>query len=497
MNMAWNKMIAIVCFGVILCGPFWPLSAVPERILYVDGTTANSGNGSAASPYKTVQEGIQNATAGTTVIVSDGVYNESLSTVHSGLSDSARVVIRAENPRGVVVTHPGRVLKVDKAFVTFDGIVFDGQMGTNDLVSVRTSGDNLLMYNCEMRNTRRDGMDMGSNTKSVSGITPDYDYLWNVVIDRCKVDHALATDSSGKRVDAHGIVAGAVRGLVIRHTEISYVSGDALQLQDGAWNDVLVENVHFWNGPLPQAAAGVSAGFSPGEDGIDTKREFGDPHIPGDPSHGKLVVRNSVFRGWDGDDLAPNTNWAGLNLKEKVQVVVHGNTFYENRHALRLRGRSNDGGAHVTVMNNVFYDNKATAVRYEDNIRNLHIYNNTFGPHPKLFQSAGGADQSTFEVLNNLFLGSSKPAEAQDSSNLATTAASFVSAAAHNYRLVEGAAPIDAGVSVGAVDADFDDTPRPQGGTFDVGAFEFVTEGGGGKTAPSAPKNFHIRIDPF
>jgi hypothetical protein len=163
---------------------------------------------------------------------------------------------------------------------------------------------------------------------------------------------------------------------------------------------------------------------------------------------------------------------AAFNLKENVDALVDGVTVWDSEVAFRLRGPTSRGGAWVTVQNSVVHD-VATAVRYEDNIQNLKVWNNTFGIGVgRAFQPASSGSAGV-DVRNLLVLGSELPREALDRSNLAVSAASFVDAAGGNYRLAAGSPAIDAGALLAAVPADRAGVARPQGGGMDVGAYEW------------------------
>ena len=58
--------------------------------------------------------------------------------------------------------------------------------------------------------------------------------------------------------------------------------------------------------------------------------------------------------------------------------------------------------------------------------------------------------------------------------NLVAQANYFVNAAGGNFHLMVGSDPIDAGEDVG-ITVDIEGTARPQGGGFDIGAYEFKT----------------------
>ena len=51
---------------------------VPSRVIYVKADALPGGDGSLSAPYKTIQEGVNHATAGTQVLVADGIYREAV-----------------------------------------------------------------------------------------------------------------------------------------------------------------------------------------------------------------------------------------------------------------------------------------------------------------------------------------------------------------------------------------------------------------------------------
>lgn len=60
------------------------LMFTPKTVIYVDDDAQPGGDGSAAAPFQTIQEGINHAAAGTQVLVADGVYHEEITFQTSG-----------------------------------------------------------------------------------------------------------------------------------------------------------------------------------------------------------------------------------------------------------------------------------------------------------------------------------------------------------------------------------------------------------------------------
>jgi hypothetical protein len=323
---------ALGCLVVLMaCG--FPVPAWAAEWFVAAGA---SGTGTAAAPFGLIQKAIDLAQPGDTVTVAPGTYAEGLHTVRDGASGRP-IRLRSSGARGpVVVSTPGRVLRVMHADFVVEGLVLDGQYASADTVTVTSAAHRFVLRNSEVRRSSRDLVDLAAPA--------------GVVIEGCSIHHAL--DPTDGRSDAHGIVAGAVTDLTIRDTEIHTFSGDGIQLDPGrtapGWNRVTVERSRIWLVPLPADENGFRAGTIPGENAIDTKA---NPALP----RSSLVLRDVVAYGFRKGLIS---NMAAFNLKENVQVEVDGVTVFDSEIAFRVRGPAGGerGGARVTVANAVVYN---------------------------------------------------------------------------------------------------------------------------------------------
>lgn len=260
-------------------------------------------------------------------------------------------------------------LVIDKPGV-YENIQLDGKWAASNLVKI--TADNVTLRNCEIFNGRHNGITV---------------YATNVVIESCKIHHLLNGTFKDQQ-DAHGIT-GRPQNLVIRNCEIYYVSGDSVQFDPGRgpWDNVLIENCTFWNGPLPADAAGFKKGERPGENALDTKQSAKNPRS-------RITLRNCVFYGWNQPGQIDNL--AALNLKNHVEVKIERCLFRDNEICLRLRGPGSGsgeyGGALVTITDCAVYDS-AVALRLEDKIANLKISRLGIGQgiKTKVVSAGGGA----------------------------------------------------------------------------------------------------------
>jgi len=428
------------------------VGSTPAQATEYHVAEGGAGTGTAADPFGTIQEGLDAAQPGDTVIVAAGTYTESLQTVRDGI-DGAPIVLRGDTTDGpVVVTTSGRVLRVDHAHAVFEDLVVDGQYGDADAVDVNDGAHHLVLRRCEVVHSGRDCVDMGAPT--------------DVLIEGCLIHHCLNSD--GGRTDAHGVTGGAVGRLTLRDTEIHSFSGDGVQFDPGrelpGWDDVVIEGCHIWLEPLPQAENGFAAGTVPGENAVDTKTHNDAPRA-------SLVIRDSVFSGFRGGLIS---NMAALNLKENIDATLDRVTLWDNEIALRLRGPTSDhpAGSWVRAQNVVIYDVGA-AVRYEDDIENLRLWHLTLGGDVIAPFVEASSDNSVLDVRNLLLLGTTLPAEAVGGSNLVVDGDAFVNAVGHDYHLEVGSPAIDQGEAIPEVTLDHDAVSRPQGAAPDVGAYEW------------------------
>lgn len=248
-------------------------------------------------------------------------------------------------------------LRIDRPGV-YENILVDGEWGTEDLV--RITADNVVLRRCTMRNSRRDGIEV---------------YGRNVVIEDCHIHHLLnGTYRAEKNLDAHGIT-GRPLNLTVRNTEISHVSGDALQFDPGrkaepyAWDNVLVEHCFLWTGPLEEGGADYKRGERPGENAFDSKVAPNGPRA-------RITIRHTLMKGWGHGAIG---NGAALNLKEKVQAVIDRCVFVENDIAFRCRGAgAGRASAWVTVRDCTVYQT-ARVFRLESGVENVKVFHLAVG----------------------------------------------------------------------------------------------------------------------
>jgi hypothetical protein len=430
-------------------------AGLPARTVAKEWHVASGGigTGTERDPFGSIQAALQVARGGDVVLVRGGRYGEALRTVRDGAPDAPITLRARDGARSVVVLTYGKALEIDHSFFVVEGLVFDAAYAPDDAVSVGSGTEHVVLRDVEVRHSGQDCINIGA--------------AFDVLVDASLIHHCLRADARG-RVDAHGIVASAVRRLTVRGTEIHTFSGDAVQLNRAGranapgWDEVLIEGCRFWLEPLPEAINGFPAGAVPGENAVDTK-------VADESPRSRLTIRDTQAWGFQGAAVRLQ---AAFNLKEKIDATVDGVTVWDSEIAFRVRGsRATPNGAWVRVRNAVFHDVEV-AFRYENDIDPLQVWNSTVGLGVEKAFEAAASREDGLDVRNLLLLGPTLPTEAAGESNLAVGPEAFVDPASHDYRLSAGSRALDAGQLVEGLAADRAGTARPQGAAHDVGAYE-------------------------
>jgi MYXO-CTERM domain-containing protein len=435
----------------VLATAIWALPAAAwAEDFYVDAAAGPGGDGTMAAPFVEIQEALDVAAAGDVIHVLPGTYAP-IATVVDG-TGAAPITVQGEPAGDAIVQADGTALEAHHEYHTFEGLVFDGGYGAGDAID--GDGANFLeLFDVEVRRSGRDCIDL----HTVEG----------VLIANSRIHHCVAGEA-GMPTDAHGVTGDSVLGLEIRDTEIYLFSGDAVQMSPPrlAWDDLQIRRCVLWSGALDEDAGPITRGTIIGENALDTKV---GPDLDGEGNLPRVEIEDTIAYGFRGFI----DNQAAFNLKEDVDVLVDRVTVYDSELAFRLRGP-----ALVRVQNAVVHGVDG-AVRYEDGLPGAAILASTFGGDVGASFIDGGGDPPVDLLVENLLvLGDAVPDEAAaGTANLAVGPEVFVDAAAHDYYLVEGSGPVDAGAAIDGVTLDRDGTFRPVGDAFDVGAYEWDPAG--------------------
>lgn len=190
------------------------------------------------------------------------------------------------------------------------------------------------------------------------------------------------------------------------------------------------------------------------------------------PITGLVVRRNAVH---DNNSLV-SSNLGGIIVAQNSDTPITGveisNNLIYNNGSAPVHGPSTGlklfyGASGVKVWNNTIYGNRGHGIDVGTaDVANTVIQNNIVY-----------ANESS--AINNVGTGTIQ-------NNNLTSNPSFVNAGAFNFDLQTSSPAIDAGMALSKITMDIKKTPRPQGATHDIGAFEVGT--GSDNVAPDPPK---------
>jgi chitodextrinase len=268
---------------------------------------------------------------------------------------------------------------------------------------------------------------------------------------------------------------------------------------------------------------------------------------------------NSIFKGNYIHDIGKNctntTNGEVAIFMQAPNITVEGNYIHEigryqagesgcgtnyttdrnHDHGIYVNGSTGGGGAGgasgAIIKNNIFNNTYAGfAIQlYPGTLSNVKVVNNTFNNcnsaksyaciitganfsnvaiQNNIVKNPSGVfiehyqgPYASFTVANNLLSGSAiwstaTPSGVTMTANQLNTDPKLVDPANGDFSLQSSSPAIDAGATITEVSADFNNTSRPQGSVYEIGAFEYAAIGGGGATAdttaPTVPSGLSM-----
>ncbi len=391
--------------------------------LYVSTTGSDSNPGTISQPFRHIAYGALQVTAGSTLWVRGGTYDETLSNINSGTSWSNTVRIAAYPNETVWLTpsntdaNANRVIWLDGNFhyIEFDGINCDGRPSNCDgvLWTSTNSGNNphhIRFQNaeCVIGNQGSGGarggiFEMGAHV-FLPGGTTGANELINLTI------HGGGANTGGGGTfedNSYGIYIISPSNLV-DHCDVYDTAGIGIAIYsrgDAPSNNIIrnsrVHDIVRWNVSGQVQGILVTVGSN------------------------NQVYNNLIYGITQADTSSAN---AAITLNGNGQKLWY-NTIYNMRNGVYIDGASSG----TEVKNTIAYA-----------ITNTPLVNGGSGTI---------ASNNMFSGVNPL----------------------FVNAAAANFHLTVNSPARGAGIGLLQVPNDFDGVPRPTSGSSDAGAYQFVT----------------------
>ncbi len=395
---------------------------------YVATTGSDGNNGSAGSPFATLQHAANLVVAGDTVDVSSGTYAGFSMDWEVTQTGTASAPITWNASPGVVIdaSNPDTADGIDlegASYVTINGFTVDNTTGSITRAGIRAVNDtNVLIENNTVENCAQweifsgfannlhiiDNVASGATVQHgiyVSNTSSNPEVIGNTVFGNQDCGIQLNGDASDGGV---GIITGAV---VEDNTVYNNGAGGGSAINcDGVQNSVIANNLLYGN------QAGGIALFQ-----IDG----------GGPSINNVVADNTI--------VSPSSARYDVNIQD-----VSG----------------------ISVYNNIFYNSNSAAGSIEVPSGSLTGFASDYNVVVNALTNNGGTSNETLSQWQS--------STGQDlHSKVATPSQLFVNATANNYQELSTSPSIGAGTSTDAPSTDLLGNARPSAKGYDIGAYEY------------------------
>ena len=388
----------------------------------------STGNGSISSPWATVDHATSVMNGGDVLYIRGGTYSQIFDIYGPSGSAGYPTTVEAypgETPVFNANNIGGSAHSLDGLnwFVIGGLTIMSNNIGM--IVGYAGACTNVVLTNMTFADIGQQGFQIEHNSYNILVVnsTVHDTGLWTYNGEGMYIGEG---DSSGILDNAHNIT---IQGCTVYNTK-----DEGIELKGGTYNVTVQGNV-LYSDNLAQDSYGAGGGA------IEVDEEGTYNYWPSNPN--QVVAGNLVYNTYIGIRAAT------------------GGQYYNNI----VYNVTNNG---ILINNTGGQSANANYTRY--------VYNNTVDVPQSIAIVNSGVPAS---ILNNI-----GPAGAY---NLATSSSYYLNGLLHRYHLVAGSAPIGAGTNLfNVVPTDFDGSARPNTGPFDIGAYEYPTNGG-----MEPPPGFH------
>jgi hypothetical protein len=461
-------------------------------IFYVDKNNVSctdSGPGSASQPWCKIQTAATKLTAGQTVYIKPGIYNEQIIPQNSGNATQGYITYTADSSLpdpSSIITDPSNLDASRLVIINGTGLSFSTynrgliQIGHIDSVGLNYIKVSRLVF--------QHSPNQGIRVDKSSFITLEKNYTYdtkssgiivaqksnNVIVDNNEIVLACNGGSEELLSIAESAYKIEIKNNYIHDggygTDLNGYGGEGVNVKNGSYCIFVHNNKNYYNTTTPNTSAGRRYLF--GVDGYAAETH----HV------------------WIYNNIGYNSNY-GFAVESEEGAYTHDIYVFNNVSINNATGYFlPQWGSNYTALkeniyflNNVSYNDTKAFYLYNPNTKNVVMKNNLISKSgTDLIISSGGISQTT--VDSNIFSGTGCPTGVTCTNSITTTDPKFIAPSVNpntaNFRLTSASVAIDKGANISAYDVpstDFAGVSRPQGNGVDIGAYEYTS----GITTPS------------
>ena len=411
---------------------------------YVAPNGDDNNPGTKAQPWQTIGKAAATLVSGDTVYIRAGTYQERVVPQNSG-SDYI-----------MYAAYPGERVTIDGSGVSMpsgDAGLFE----VSGLSNIRISGLRII-------NVGPDDNHAGILVGDSSHIIIDNNYTYNttssgigvwsssdVTIDGNEVELAC-NNGEQESITVAGTNTFEIRNNHVHHSGPGTNGGEGIDAKDGSSNGRIYNNhVHHLNNRV----------------GIYV--EAWDKH-----TYNIEVYRNIVYNIINNDGFAIGSEEGGL----LENIRIYNNIAYNNELSGIAVSAAGDAATHpirnARIINNTFYNNGGSiwggGISIENpDVSDLIIRNNICSQN-RWFQIQ--VEVPVQITIDHNLINGTRGDDENDGSDVVEDDPMFSNPSGGDFHLQSGSPAIDTGSSADAPFDDYDGMARPQGGGYDIGAFE-------------------------
>lgn len=411
---------------------------------YVAPNGSDDNPGTEAQPWRTIGKAAASLVSGDTVYIRSGTYQERVVPQNSGSDYITYAAYPGESATidgsGVSLPSEGGLFDVSgQSNIRISGLrIINAGPGDNNAGILVTNSRNIIIDHNYTYNTASSGIGVWNSS--------------DITIDGNEVE-LCCNDGEQECITVAGTSTFEIRNNHVHHGGPGTIGGEGIDAKDGSSNGRIYKNhVHHLND-----RAGIYV-------------DAWDKH-----TYNIEVYRNTVHDIANNDGFATGSEEGGL-LED---IRFYNNIAYNNGLSGIVISEAGDAPTHpvrnVTIINNTFYNNGSSGwgggISVEDpDVSDLVIRNNICSQN-QWFQIQTEVSVQNLTIDHNLVDGTRGDDE-NDGSDVVEGDPRFANPSGADFHLQSGSPAIDAGSSADAPYDDFDGSPRPQGGGYDIGAFE-------------------------
>ena len=361
-------------------------SAVVRNNYYVSKSGDNSNNGSETSPFLTIQKGLAVVSAGDTVFVKTGIYNEQVTVYGKSGTASSQTTISAYpgdlpiiDGTGINIDGEGALVMIWDKFITFSG--FEIRNSSKNGVTTSDEGHNLIRHN-NIHDVMGQGIGLGGDNDIA-----EYNVVYNTSMNNYT--------KPGSVYNAAGISARrAPNYAIIRHNIVHDVWGEGISTFE-ATHTLIEDNIAFdnWSTDIYISNANyvtLQRNFVYQTKNMDKSSQVSSASqigiLLGDEKETPISAYNTIAYNIVYGCKRNLYSWGSNGSNGMNNLLIANNTFVNSTYHANVQLNPNSN-SHVIIKNNIVIQNGGLLPISLKNNTELTFSNNLWSSTPNILAS--------------------------------------------------------------------------------------------------------------